>query len=135
VNKPFEVFFPEKRPFFLENASYFSTPIQLLFTRRIADPMIGGRATGRVGPYSVGAMIVDDCASTTLNPLGRAAPVGVARLVRDIGRESYAGAFVSDRQSPGVTNRVAALDGRLKLGANWFATVTPKWPASRKLME
>src|SRR5437762_3153610 len=37
VNKPFEVFFPEKRPFFLENANYFSTAIPLLFTRRIAD--------------------------------------------------------------------------------------------------
>ena len=122
VNKPFEVFFPEKRPFFLENASFFSTPIQLLFTRRIADPLIGGRATGRAGPYAVGAMIVDDRASTALNPLGRAAWVGAARLVRDIGRESYAGAFVSDRHGAGITNRVAALDGRLKLGANWFAS-------------
>jgi hypothetical protein len=33
VNKPFEAFFPEKRPFFLKNAAYFTTPIQLLFTR------------------------------------------------------------------------------------------------------
>ena len=49
VNKPFEVFFPEKRPFFLENTAYFNTPIQLLFTRRIADPLVGGRATGRAG--------------------------------------------------------------------------------------
>ena len=63
VNKPFEVFFPEKRPFFLENATYFTTPIQLLFTRRIADPTIGGRATGRAGRYAIGAMIVDDNAA------------------------------------------------------------------------
>src|SRR5207244_3846273 len=60
VNQRFEVFFPEKRPFFLENANYFATPIQLLFTRRIADPMAGGRATGRAGPYAIGAMVVDD---------------------------------------------------------------------------
>jgi len=38
VNQRFEVFFPEKRPFFLENAGYFKTPFNLVFTRRIADP-------------------------------------------------------------------------------------------------
>ena len=43
VNQRFEVFFPEKRPFFLENASYFNTPINLVFTRRIADPQFGVR--------------------------------------------------------------------------------------------
>ena len=50
----------EKRPFFLENTAYFNPPIQLLSTRRIADPLVGGRATGRAGAYSVGAMVVDD---------------------------------------------------------------------------
>ena len=34
-NERFEVFFPEKRPFFIENADYFSTPLNLLFTRKI----------------------------------------------------------------------------------------------------
>ncbi len=46
VNQRFEVFFPEKRPFFLENSSYFDTPINLVFTRRIADPQYGLRLTG-----------------------------------------------------------------------------------------
>ncbi len=41
VNQRFEVQFPEKRPFFLENANYFQTPIPLLFTRRIVDPQWG----------------------------------------------------------------------------------------------
>ena len=117
VNKPFEVFFPEKRPFFLENANYFATPIQLLFTRRIADPMAGGRATGRAGPYAIGAMVVDDEAPASRTWLS------VARVIRDVGRESYVGAFVSDREAGGIaSNTVAAVDGRLKIGANWFAT-------------
>ena len=68
VNKPFEVFFPEKRPFFLENTAYFNTPIQLLFTRRIADPLVGGRATGRAGAYSAGGMVVDDRRRSTAAP-------------------------------------------------------------------
>ena len=49
VNQRFEVFFPEKRPFFLENAAYFDTPINLVFTRRIADPEYGVRLTGKLG--------------------------------------------------------------------------------------
>ena len=49
VNQRFEVFFPEKRPFFLENASFFQTPINLVFTRRIRDPSVGVRLTGQVG--------------------------------------------------------------------------------------
>ena len=120
VNRPFEVFFPEKRPFFLENAAYFNTPIQLLFTRRIADPRVGSRATGRAGPYSIGAMVVDDRAGANAAASGPAW-LGVARVVRDVGRESSAGVFVSDRKDGATTNSVAALDGRLKLGSNWFA--------------
>src|ERR1022692_3891622 len=38
VNQRFEVVFPEKRPFFLENNSYFTTPENLFFSRRIVDP-------------------------------------------------------------------------------------------------
>jgi hypothetical protein len=60
VNQRFEVFFPERRPFFLENADFFRTPINLLFTRRIVDPRIGTRLTGKTGPYSIGALVIDD---------------------------------------------------------------------------
>jgi hypothetical protein len=121
VNKPFEVFFPEKRPFFLENAAFFATPIQLLFTRRIADPLAGGRATGRTGAYSIGAMAVDDRAPFDGGPAERAG-FGVVRVIRDVGRESYVGGFASSRTIAGRDNRVGAVDGRWKFARNWFAT-------------
>ena len=38
VNQRYEVYFPEKRPFFMDNAGYFVTPEQLFFSRRIVDP-------------------------------------------------------------------------------------------------
>ncbi len=60
VNQRFEVFFPEKRPFFLENAGYFQTPVNLFFSRRIADPQFGARVTGKVGGWAVGALAIDD---------------------------------------------------------------------------
>ena len=80
VNKPFEVFFPEKRPFFLENATFLGTPIQLLFTRRIADPLLGARATGRVGAFSGAAMVVDDRSPFDGSATDARAWYGVARL-------------------------------------------------------
>ena len=121
VNKPFEVFFPEKRPFFLENATFFNTPIQLLFTRRIADPMVGGRATGRVGAYAIGAMVVDDRAPFDGRTSDARSWFGVARVMRDVGRESSIGAFVSERDGENG-NAVGGVDARVKIGANWFAT-------------
>lgn len=60
VNRRFEVFFPEKRPFFLENANFFRTLSNLVFTRRIADPRFGARITGKSGPYTLGAILIDD---------------------------------------------------------------------------
>ena len=56
VNHRFEVFFPEKRPFFLENAGFFATPINLFFSRRILDPQFGARMTGKLGRWAPGAL-------------------------------------------------------------------------------
>src|SRR5436309_1681915 len=54
INERFEVFYPEKRPFFIENAGYFQTPVNLFFSRRIADPGTGVRLTGKAGRCAVG---------------------------------------------------------------------------------
>jgi hypothetical protein len=116
VNKRFETLFPEKRPFFLENASYFDTPIQLLFSRRIANPDAGGRLTGRAGRYAVGALAVRD------QPGSGSADVFVLRVNRDVGSESSVGFFGSSRSLVRQSNRVAGVDARTKVGANWFAT-------------
>src|SRR5205823_14598133 len=60
INQRFEVFFPEKRPFFLENAGFFQTPENLFFSRRIADPQFGLRLTGKAGHWAVGMLAIDD---------------------------------------------------------------------------
>ncbi len=49
VNNQFALFFPETRPFFLEGSDYFSTPIQAVFTRTVADPALGAKLTGKRG--------------------------------------------------------------------------------------
>ena len=49
VNQRFALFYPEKRPFFLEGIDYFTTPIQAVFTRTVADPYYGREADRQAG--------------------------------------------------------------------------------------
>jgi Domain of unknown function (DUF5916) len=127
VNQRFEVFFPEKRPFFLENASYFQTPINLLFTRRIADPQFGARLTGKMGAYSVGALLADDRSPGEVVPpsdplSGSRAHFAVMRLYRDLFDLSGLGMIYTDREFQGSYNRVGGIDGQFKLNETWVAT-------------
>jgi hypothetical protein len=127
VNQRFEVFFPEKRPFFIENASYFQTPINLLFTRRIGDPQFGARLTGKQGPWALGALLMDDEAPGKRRPPeaplhGERALFGIVRVSRDIFRESSLGLIYTDREFEQSYNRVGGFDGRLKLSPTWVAS-------------
>ncbi len=147
VNQRFEVFFPEKRPFFLENSSYFQTPINLVFTRRIADPEYGVRLTGKLGRWSLGFLMADDKSPgksvIASDPLfGKKAYFGILRINRDFGKENTIGVIYTDRElgSPAGTqcaadstigsvsgtdpclvrsNRVGGIDTRLKFGTKW----------------
>ena len=135
VNQRFEVYFPEKRPFFLENEDYFRTPFDLFFTRNIQDPSAGIRLTGREGLYSVGLMSTDDRAPglavpsycPTTSPICSDSLTGVrsyftiARVSRDIFKQSSVGVVYTDWECPttGEFNRVGGVDARLKFNANW----------------
>jgi len=126
VNQRFEVFFPEKRPFFLENASYFQTPEDLFFSRRIGDPLGGVRLTGRIGRWSIGFLAgADRGPGKRVDPTdprsGDYAPGGVLRIQRNIGKESTVGMFVSNYNFGASHNRVGSLDARWKIAKNWVA--------------
>ena len=60
ANERFALFFPEKRPFFLEGIELFSTPIQAVYTRTITSPRWGARATGKIGHTAYTALVADD---------------------------------------------------------------------------
>jgi hypothetical protein len=126
VNQRFEVYFPEKRPFFLENEDYFRTPLDLFFTRNIEDPSAGIRLTGKEGPYSVGVMATDDRGPGQAVPpyfplAGTRSYFAIARVSRDIFKQSSIGALYTDWECPttGEFNRVGGVDTRLKFNANW----------------
>ena len=137
VNQRFEVFFPEKRPFFQENSSFFATPFNLVFTRRVVDPLYGARLTGKVGNWAIGTFVANDRAPgrnvIASDPLsGNNAYYGVVRVNREFGKNNSIGFIYTDRElhtAPNsfctITecevgfNRVGGFDAQFKLNQNW----------------
>ncbi len=126
VNQRYAVYFPEKRPFFLENEDFFRTPMDLFFTRSIGDPSAGIRLTGKDGPYSVGLMAADDRSPGLAVPdyspySGMRSYFTIARVSRDIFRQSSVGAIYTDWECPttGEYNRIGGVDTHLKFNPNW----------------
>ena len=124
VNQRYAVFFPEKRPFFLENSNYFTSPINMVFTRNIGHPEFGLRLTGKSGPWAVGFLASDDRApGEALAPTdphaGDRATFTIARVSRDILDQSTLGAIYTDREFAGGYNRVGGIDANLKLDPHW----------------
>lgn len=130
----FNLFFPEKRPFFLENAGQFSVgspgEVDLFFSRRIGIgtngslvPIIGGsRVSGKIGQTNIGllSMFTDEVPSESgeLNIIKN--NYSVARVNHDFAakRSSIGGIFVN-RSGIGNDldyNRVFAMDGKLGIG-------------------
>jgi hypothetical protein len=128
VNQRFELFFPEKRHFFIENASYFNTPVNLLFTRRIEKPDAGVRMTGKLGQYGLGVLVSDDrgpgeSLSSSDPDSGKRALFSVARVTRDLGKQSYVGAIFVRRQFGAHLNTNYGLDVNWKINPNWRAVL------------
>jgi len=106
VNERFALFFPEKRPFFLEGIELFGSPQTLVYTRRIVSPKGGAKLTGKFGQLGVAHL-------TALDETGPDdALFNITRLRRDFGRNSIAGVTFTNRDQSGNHNRVLAADFR-----------------------
>jgi hypothetical protein len=134
LNQRFEVYFPEKRPFFLENSNFFEAPLiaanlqaRLVFTRRIADPKLGLRLSGKQGPWNLGFLEANDCGpGNTVAPgdpdYHKCAKFGIGRVSHDIGKRSSVGVEYTDREFRGTFSRAGGLDGTFILNKNWSAS-------------
>lgn len=141
ANLRFPVFFPEKRPFFLERIDIFESGMNVVNTRAIVDPDIAAKLTGRRGKNTFGLMYASDngtagnlnedqreglvlCMANRPNPgalcpneriAGKNADIGVLRLKRDIGREHNIGLFATTYNFVDNHNHTGGFDGRFKL--------------------
>jgi hypothetical protein len=125
VNTRFALFYPEKRPFFMEGADFFATPFNAVHTRTVADPSWGLRGIGKGIGGAFGAFVARDGATTLLLPgsqrssfafLDEASTDAVLRYRRDVGEASAVGVLLTSRQADGYHNRVGGLDANLRLG-------------------
>ena len=110
VNERFALFFPEKRPFFLEGIELFGSPQTLVYTRRIVSPKGGVKLTGKFGQLGVAHLTAVD-----ETDIGNAW-FNITRVRRDLGRNSIAGVTFTNRDQSGAHNRVLAGDFRYVWG-------------------
>jgi hypothetical protein len=125
VNTRFRLFFPEKRPFFLEGADFFSTPISAVFTRSIVDPSWGAKVTGKEGRNAFGTFVARDEVTTMTFPgyegsgftsIDSPLTSMVGRYRRDIAGTSAIGLIVASRDGDDYANHVAGVDGLVRIG-------------------
>jgi len=126
VNQRFAVFYPEKRPFFLEGFDLFDTPLQVLYTRTITSPRWGVRGTGKIGGTAYTALIVQDRGGglaiipgptgSFFAPQDFRSTAAIARFRHDIGA-SFVGAVLSAHEiQGGGHNRVFGPDFQWRPG-------------------
>jgi hypothetical protein len=126
VDQRFPVYFPELRPFFLENATYFLTPINLIYTRNIVHPEYGIRVTGKLNHTNLGLFVTDDRqpgqAFASGDPLyGRHSTVAVGRVSEDLGKGSSVGAMYTDEEFGQGWNRIGGIDFTARMNRHWTA--------------
>ncbi len=123
INTQFALFFPEKRPFFLEGGDLFETRIDAVYTRTVADPEWGAKLTGKAGAHALGFFTARDTVTNLVIPgpesssatsLEEPTTDTVLRYRRDVGESSTLGFLATDREGTGYFNRVAGFDGVLR---------------------
>ena len=126
ANQRFPIFFPEKRPFFLEGIDIFQTQIQAVHTRTIIDPDFAVKLTGKVDRNTFGLLLASDNGPGNFSPeerltadprlVGKNASVGILRLKRDIGKsDSFIGLLATYDRFVDRYNELAGFDTRLRV--------------------
>jgi len=106
------IFFPEKRPFFLDGLEQYQTPNRLIYTRRIVAPVAAAKVTGTLSGTSLGLLSALDDSATSRT--GEERPFfNLLRARRDLGEQSRLGLVYTDKIDGSDWNRVGGLDARL----------------------
>lgn len=124
INTQFALYYPEKRPLFLEGVDFFRTPLNAVYTRTIADPDWGIKLSGKEGKNTIGFFTSHDRVTNLVLPgsqssdtttIARDTFSSVLRYRRDFGSSSTVGLLVTDREGDGYYNRVAGVDALIRL--------------------
>lgn len=141
INSPFALFFPEKRPFFLEGINYFSTPINVSYTRSINNPLYAAKLTGKINNLDIGFLSAYDQNTPYIVPLTersfflaseKTSYSNILRLKYDLGGQNSIGAIYSGREESAENssnsynftgyNRNFGIDGSFNFETNYYLT-------------
>ncbi|HTQ78657.1 MAG TPA: DUF5916 domain-containing protein, partial [Thermoanaerobaculia bacterium] len=122
TDQRFALFYPEKRPFFLEGLDLFQTPLQAVYTRTVTAPTWGARATGKLDDSAYtflvardqggGSAVIPGPVASSFADQDFASTVAIGRLRHESGG-SFASLLVTDREiAGGGHNRVFGPDFR-----------------------
>lgn len=112
------LFFAEKRPFFLDGIEQFNTPSQLIYTRRIVQPVAAAKLTGKAAGTEMAFLSAIDDRSSSVS--GADHPVfNILRLQRGLGQASRIGLTYTDKIDGANSNRVVDIDSRLVWAKLW----------------
>ncbi len=131
LNERFALFYPEKRPFFLDGLELFDSPNQLIYTRQIVAPLGGVKLTGKLGGTNIASMLVGD--DRQYSWAGNHSPLfGVSRIRYDYTSGNTLGAVLTTREDGASYSRVAAGDFRFYHSKLYFAQfqVAESWTDS-----
>lgn len=124
INNNFNLFFDEQRPFFVENADYFSSLQNLVYTRNINSPDYGAKLTGRVQKHSLGVFVANDISTSFIVPGNRGSSVAsldeksvnfAGRYRYDYSDEFSVGLVSTVRSSDSYQNIVNGVDSRYRI--------------------
>lgn len=141
VNNTFALFYPEKRPFFIEGNDIFKSPKQVVYTRSINNPLFAFKLSGKIGRTDVGYTVAYDQNSPFILPFqeysdfissGRSSLSNILRVKQAIGsNDSYVGMIFTDREVNNDSkkvfdvdgyNRVFGVDGNFRFWDNYSVT-------------
>jgi hypothetical protein len=119
VNTQFALFYPEKRPFFLEGADIFATRFNAIYSRNIADPDWGIKLTGKMGRDAIGVIVSQDSTTNLVIPSSQSSAIdtideanlsAIVRYRRDLFGATTGGLFYTGREGDEYSNRLLGGD-------------------------
>jgi hypothetical protein len=124
VNTTFSLFYDEKRPFFLDNADYFTSNYNLVYTRNIGDPDYGAKLTGKAQNHTYGLFLANDSETNFILPgnlgsdmatLDEESQNMALRYRYDVNKDLSFGWISTLRHSDNYHNLVSGLDSKYML--------------------
>ncbi len=129
VNSSSAVFYPEKRPFFLDGANIFNSYINVVYTRMMNNPLYTAKLIGKIGDVDVGYLMGydqstpfiiptkygSDFVQTDLKSFGNA-----LRLKKSLKGSSFIGFIGTDHETGDSYNRVAGFDGSFNFADMYY---------------